>query len=332
MIDAAVSDFFRHPPDLQHCLRELIAQVPCGRVTTCGDLARALGNIAASRWIGKFLRGHPHDQDCNCHRVVLSDGELGGYVTGDVSVKARLLRREGVLFDEHRVELTASRFDAFTSDEPLEQLARQQTALLQRLSVRDEHHPPALVAGVDVSYAGEEGVAAYTLVDLANGELLWTNMLRRRVAFPYITSYLAYRELPLLLELLDVARREDRLADIVLVDGSGVLHPRGAGVASQLGIVADVPTIGVTKKLLCGRVDLERMAPGETRPITIDERQVGVAIRHRPKSPRPLFVSPGHRVSVATAEAVTRRLLLGRSLPEPIYWADRLSRREAKAL
>jgi deoxyribonuclease V len=227
--------------------------------------------------------------------------------------------------------LPTARFDQFETARPLEALSRQQSALLQRLSVRDEPQPPALVAGVDVSYAGDEGVAAYALLDLAAGELLWTTLLRRRVTFPYITSYLAYRELPLLLELLDVAGREDRRADVVMVDGSGILHPRGAGVASQLGIVADVPTIGVTKKLLCGRVDLTDMAPGESRPITIDQRQAGVAIRHRPKSPRPLFVSPGHRVSIKTADQVTRRLLLGRALPEPIYWADRLSRSAAKA-
>lgn len=325
-----MSDLFRHPPDLERALRRLIGQIPRGRAATCGALARALGDVAASRWIGKFLRDHRHDESCVCHRVVLAGGELGGYITGDVAAKAARLRAEGVAFAGERVDASTALFDAFRSDRPLERLARQQTALLERLCMEDEPQPAQLVGGVDVSYADDEGVAAYSLVALDSGERLWTTTLRRRVAFPYITSYLAYRELPLLLALLDVVRREDRLADVVLVDGSGILHPRGAGVASQLGIVADIPTIGVTKKLLCGRVDLKNMTPGEVRPITIDHRQAGVAIRHRPTSPRPLFVSPGHRISVDSATNITRRLLLGRALPEPIYWSDRLSRCEAR--
>jgi deoxyribonuclease V len=139
--------------------------------------------------------------------------------------------------------------------------------------------------------------------------------------------------MPLLLELLDLVRREGKLADVTLVDGSGIMHPRGAGIASQFGIVAGIPTIGVTKKRLHGRVELTGMRPGEMRSVIDDQgAPIGVAIRHRPKSPRPLFVSPGHRVCVTTAGEIVRKLLLGRNLPEPIYWADRFSRREAALL
>lgn len=324
-------DLFRHPPDLEHELRGLWRQVPRGRVTTCGTLAEALGDVVASRWIGKFLRDHLHGRDCPCHRVLLATGELGGYIGGDLAEKTRRLQRDGVTVVEGRVDLQAFGHAGFESSRPLALLAGQQQSLLARLRLEYDGPPPALIGGVDVSYAGDEGVAAYALVELAGGRLLWSTTIRRRVAFPYITSYLAYRELPLLLELLDAVRRQDRLADVLLVDGSGVLHPRGAGIAAQLGIVADVPTVGVTKKLLCGRVALDGMKPGEARSITVDGAAAGIAIRHRPKSPRPLFVSPGHRVTVELSGELVRNLLLGRNLPEPIYWADRLSRREAKS-
>ena len=74
------------------------------------------------------------------------------------------------------------------------------------------------------------------------------------VQFPYISSYLAFRELPLLVELLQAVAEERGIADVVMVDGSGVLHPRNAGIATMLGVLLDLPTIGVTKKRLVGTV------------------------------------------------------------------------------
>jgi deoxyribonuclease V len=328
-----MDELFRHPPDVQRELRDLMRQVPRGKATTCGALAEALGNVVASRWIGAFLREHNHTARCPCHRVVLISGELGGYFSGDVAEKARRLQQEGVTLVDGRVDLAACGHFQFESSRPLETLAVQQRSLLGRLRLEYDGPPPSLAAGVDVSYAGDEGVAAYALIELDTGKLLWSTTLRRRVTFPYISSYLAYRELPLLLELLDAARREDRLADVVLVDGSGILHPRGAGIASQLGIVGGVPTIGVTKKLLCGKVKLAGMRPREMRPVEgNDGRPIGFAVRHRPKSPRPLFISPGHGVSVAMSGDLVDKLLLGRNLPEPIYWADRLSRAECQVI
>ena len=116
------------------------------------------------------------------------------------------------------------------------------------------------------------------------------------------------------------------MAEIVLVDGSGILHHRHAGIASHLGVVASLPTIGVTKKLLCGRVDLSAMGPGESRPVVHEDQLIGAALRPTAGSLRPIFLSPGHRVDLAFCERLWRQLLTGRRLPEPIYWADRLSR------
>ena len=146
------------------------------------------------------------------------------------------------------------------------------------------------------------------------------------MAFPYITSYLAFRELPILLELVDEVRRAGRLAELVLVDGSGILHQRHAGIATHLGVVASLATIGVTKKLLCGDVELSGLGPQESRPVVFEDRVIGVALRPTAGSRRPIFISPGHRADVAFAEHVVRRMLFGRRLPEPLYWADRLSR------
>ena len=127
-------------------------------------------------------------------------------------------------------------------------------------------------------------------------------------------------------------RAAGQLAPLLLVDGSGILHHRHAGIASHLGVAAALPTIGVTKKLLCGQVDIEGMKPFESRPVLHQQRLIGMALRPTAGSRRPIFLSPGHRVDVPFAEQVVGRLLAGHRLPEPIYWADRLSRQAAGTL
>ncbi len=190
---------------------------------------------------------------------------------------------------------------------------------------------PRYVGGVDVSYCNpEEGVAAYALVETATGELVWSMTIRRAVPFPYITSYLTFRELPLLAALIEEVHAQKRLAAVVLVDGTGVLHPRRAGIASHLGVVAGMPTIGVTKKLLCGQVDIRGLQQLESRPVLMDEEPLGVAIRPASGSLRPLFISPGSGVDLASAERIVRAVLSGKRLPLPLYWADRFSRQCAR--
>jgi deoxyribonuclease V len=317
-------------PDLARRLRELIAQVPAGRVTTCGALAEALGNRIAARWVGQFTLEHDHTAGCPCHRVVRAEGLLGPYIDGGKKDKARRLSAEGVQVHRDAVDLKRYGFNGFVSDRPLEELRRVQEALPERVSLRPRRRIPKLVGGVDVSYPGAgEGVAAYALVETDSGRLVWSTTVRRRVVFPYITSYLAFRELPILLELLEVVRTAGRLSQVLLVDGSGILHQRHAGVATHLGVAASLPTVGVTKKLLCGQVELEGMQPDESRPVVYEGRLIGVALRTSRRSRRPIFISPGHLVDVAFAQRLVRRLLAGRRLPEPLHWADRLSRKEA---
>lgn len=278
------------------------------------------------------MRRHEHRPDCCCHRVVLADGKLGGYVGNDLEAKCRQLIAEGVTIEGERVDLSAFKFSEFATTSPLATLTAQQHDLVREIQLSSAGNPIKQIGGVDVSYVDpREGVAAYTLIDAATAELVWSTTIRRPVLFPYITSYLAYRELPILLELIDVVRTQQRLADIVLVDGSGIMHPRGAGVASQLGIVAAIRTVGVTKKHLFGNVSIKDMEPGERRMVIHEQQPIGAAIRRRSKSKRPLFVSPGHRSTLAEAIECVESMLQEHNLPEPIYWADRLSRQAARS-
>jgi deoxyribonuclease V len=319
-------DLFRNPPDLAKQLENLLAQVPAGRVTTYGALAEALGNVIAARWVAQYV-SQEELRLPGAHRVIRADGlvgELAGAPAGD---KARRLAAEGIEVRQGRADVERLLFDRFRGSRPLAKLARLQEQVVRRVSLRGPRKLPELVAGVDVSYpASDQGVAAYALVEVQSGRLVWSTTLRRTVRFPYITSYLAFREMPVLLDVLDAARTARRLAKVVLVDGSGILHQRHAGIASSLGVTAGVATIGVTKTLLCGQVDLVGMEPLESRPVVHEGRRIGAALRATARSRRPIFLSPGHRVSLDFAETLVRRLLCGHRLPEPLYWADRLSR------
>jgi len=318
-------------PDLAACLRGLWNQIPRGQVTTYGDLADALGDRIAARWVGQFAMHHEHDDACPCHRIVRADGGLGNYITGNAEEKSQRLKTEGIAVQGGTVPLARHRFACLKSSKPLIPLRRAQESLADRVSLRPPNKVPKSVAGVDVSYGSNgDGVAAYVLVEPASGDVPWKTIVRRRVCFPYITSYLSFRELPLLVDLLDEVDRQARGADVLLVDGSGMLHHRHAGIATHLGVLRGQPTIGVTKKLLRGSVDLEGIQPMQSRPVRLDGEPAGVALRPTAGSRRPIFVSPGHRMDVATAEQIVRGLLRGRRLPEPLWLADRLSRQAAR--
>jgi deoxyribonuclease V len=320
-------------PDLPRDLTRLLARVPSGCVTTYGQLATALGDVVAARWCAEHLLAHPHDTSCLCHRVVRRNGEVGLYGAGGVTEKVRRLRREGIVLRRGKVDLI-NRTAALPSlaHAPLARLRNQQTDILARWNSTPLPHVPRWIAGVDVSYISPaRGVAAYVLIDSQTGSVAFRRILERPVRFPYISSYLTFRELPLLLELLDQALTESARPDVILVDGTGILHPRHAGIATHLGILTDIPTVGVTKTLLCGSPLGEICHAAEFVPIQHRDQHLGWAVRPRETSVHTLYVSPGHRVNLNGTRAAISAMLLGRRLPEPLYWADRLSRQAARA-
>ena len=300
---------FSPVPDLAACLDKLLGQVPRGRVTTCGDLAEALGNRIAARWIGHVALHHPHTAACVCHRILRAGGEIGPYIGGTLRTKTGRLEAAKESWSTTRWSISRSSASMVSSATvPWSGCAQSRSGSGKKSRCGRAAAIPQQIGGVNVAYPSPETAqAAYALTDTATGGLIWSTTIRRRVTFPYISTYLGFREIPIYLELLLKVRAAGRLAEVLLVDGSGVLHHAHAGVASHLGVVAALPTVGVTKKLLCGHVDIEGMGPGESRPIEYEDRLVGVALRPTAGSRRPIFVSPGHRVQ--------RRLLRGSSPP-----------------
>lgn len=338
-------------PDLVEELKSLLRQVPGGRVTTYGRIASALGSVLAAKWVASWIIAEPWGNDVPCHRVVRVDGSIGEYRTRSAIEQTRALIAEGVEFEGDRVDLERFGFDLFECSAPLKQLAAWQSTLAQQISLKasasvrrfldaatrdprspTRHAKPCCVGGVDVSYVTPtRAVAAYVLVDLQSGELVWSTTREQQIDFPYISGFLALRELPALLPLLDEAREAGKLADIIIVDGHGTLHPRRMGIASHLGVVTGLSTIGVGKTLSLGEVDLKGIGAGESRSIIHEGQTVGTALRPA-GGQKPVFFSPGHRIDLVAANAVVGRLSQQYRLPAPTYWADRISREAARKI
>jgi deoxyribonuclease V len=319
-------------PDLPAELQRLLEQIPAGRVSTYGDLARALGDVSAARWVGEYLREHPHEENCGCHRVVRKGGEVGLFVTGDPQEKIARLEAEGIAIDGDRAVLAGTLHTEFYCDGPLATLRELQQRLPERVEICPLEHEARTIGGIDVSYVSpREGVAAYVRVDAKTHELLWSTTVRGPVTFPYIPGYLTFRELPLFVHLFDEVRRARQEAPVTLVDGNGILHPRRAGSASAVGVAVGTPTIGISKKLLCGRVEVEGLSIGEPREVIHDEQRIGVAMQAGPGN-RPFFASPGHRIDLPDAIALVQQVLGSGRLPVPIALADRISREEAQRI
>jgi deoxyribonuclease V len=321
-------------PDLIAELKRLLSQVPAGRVTTYGDLADALGLRTAARWVGEFLREHDHAPACACHRVVRKGGELGLYLRDRTPAeKTARLEQEGVEIEDGAVsnfeELV---FRDFQTSKPLARLIEIQHELAERVSEEPLAAMPPIVAGFDVSYAADgAAVGGCAVVETETGRLIWSTTERVAASLPYIPSLLTFREMPALLALSKKARRQFPDLRLFFVDGNGILHPRGAGVATCFGVLVDVPTLGVAKSQLCGQLEKELPPIEGCRPISVKGKIAG-AVFQRSRQAHRLYVSPGQRIDLAGSLRAVQRLDFGHRLPEPLYWADRLSRAEAKSV
>ena len=317
-------------PDLAAELWALLEQIPRGSVTTYGRLARALGSRQAAVWVGEFMLDHAHRDDCACHRVVRHNGALGRYITGNTSDKAEALLQESVEVRNGCVDLKSFLFDSFQTNSPLVHLIEIQNEIPQNVRLMPFPKTPEIAAGVDVSYTSSgSAVGACVLIETATGEMLHSVTVQKEIVFPYISGFLAFREIPVLLDLFNQVKAEHGPLELILVDGNGILHHRRAGIATHLGVLLDRPTIGIGKTLHCGRVDLDEMTPDEPRPVSNQNEVIGMAVKATASS-RPIFVSPGHRITISDSVRIAGQLFRGHRLPEPIYLADKLSREVAR--
>eukprot|EP00760_Papus_ankaliazontas_P028498 PhM_4_TR3747/c0_g1_i2/m.19099/K21813/ENDOV; endonuclease V len=218
-----------------------------------------------------------------------------------------------------------------------------QCDIAKRVVLKDEFTMEQLkvVGGTDISFVKESNTAVACVVALSfpDMQLIDSEMLTVELEVPYISGYLAFREVNPLLEAmkrLQTRLPREQWPQCWVVDGNGVLHPRQAGLASHFGVLGDCCAVGVAKKLL--HIDglgddlvasaLESVPHGVPAPLCCgaDRKPVGHVSLFGNACKNPVFISPGHRISFSLAAEVVRRCALSR-VPEPTRVADRLSRR-----
>lgn len=198
-----------------------------------------------------------------------------------------------------------------------------QRALAGEVIADDRVGEVATVAGVDVGFeqGGSVTRAAVAVLSLPELTPVASAVTRRPTSFPYVPGLLSFREIPAVLDALD---RLDDLPDLILCDGQGLAHPRRFGLACHLGVLTDLPTIGVAKSRLLGEHGPLPARRGAWVPLEDRGEVVGAVLRSR-EGVKPLYVSIGHRISLVAAIRFTMACLTRFKLPETTRRAHRLA-------
>ncbi|MHC1593489.1 MAG: endonuclease V [Methermicoccaceae archaeon] len=175
------------------------------------------------------------------------------------------------------------------------------------------------VGGVDCAYTQNKTVAACVVLDASTREVVGRAYAVMPTEYPYVPTFFSFREGR---ACASAIRSLDVLPDVLFVDGAGVNHPRRAGLASHLGVLLDMPTIGITKKVLCGKAEMPT-AVGDTKPLVYENEVVGNLLLTRDGC-RPIVVAAGHRMTHEGALTACLKMLDGHKLPAPIRLADAL--------
>jgi len=203
-------------------------------------------------------------------------------------------------------------------------------ALQRQLSERVKEAKPAgriaTVAGIDVGFRGDTAIAAVMMLTYPGLETVSAATACRRSSFPYIPGLLSFREGPVLMEAIDKLSRKP---DLLIFDGQGLAHPRRLGIASHIGILTGIPSIGCAKSRLCGTYRMPGTEKGSYSPLADGKDIIGTVLRTR-RNVRPVFVSVGHLIDLASCIRFVLSCCTKYRLPEPTRLAHHLAAR-AKA-
>ncbi|NGZ77625.1 deoxyribonuclease V [Saccharibacillus alkalitolerans] len=203
-----------------------------------------------------------------------------------------------------------------------------QLELAAKISLRDpEPFDVRRIAGIDVAYDKDDDrlVAAVVVLDADTLDVVETAAAWGSPSFPYVPGLFSFRELPPVLEAFG---RLKTAPDLIVCDGQGIAHPRRFGLASHLGLLLGIPSIGCGKTRLIGEYDEPAAERGSASPLLADGGELVGHVLRTQTGVKPVFVSPGHLISPDTACHWVLKLAPRYRLPETTRQADQLVRRE----
>jgi deoxyribonuclease V len=202
----------------------------------------------------------------------------------------------------------------------IEQWKATQRNLHERLIVQPLGELPRFVAGADAAFSADKRTifAAAVVYDRIEKRIIEVGHAVQEEDIPYVPGFLSFREGPAVLEAIRKLKHE---FGVICFDGQGIAHPRRCGLATHLAVTLDRPGVGVAKSRLIGTYKEPGSKAGATSPLMDKGEQIGVVLRTQ-DGVRPLFISVGHRVDLASAKELVLACCTRYRLPEPTRQAD----------
>ena len=204
-----------------------------------------------------------------------------------------------------------------------------QNELALQVVLEDRLGEVQYVAGVDMAINEEHEMArgAVVLLSYPDMEIVEKHVYEEPIRMPYVPGLLSFREAP---AVLGAFRQLRQKPDLVMVDGQGIAHPRRLGIGAHVGLWLGIPTIGCAKSILSGHYDKDALGEeaGAWVPLIYKKETIGAVVRTRTRV-NPLFISPGHLISIETSVRYVLACGKGYRLPEPTRQADKLSKDNA---
>jgi deoxyribonuclease V len=199
---------------------------------------------------------------------------------------------------------------------------RVQIELSKKVRIQPLQKDLSNIAAVDAAFYGESVIAVASLFAYPSLLHIADAVAREKVRFPYVPGFLSFREGH---AFISAIRKLKQTPDVIIVDGQGIAHPLGCGIASHIGVLLDLPTIGCAKSRLIGEYSEPGPEKGQWSPLIYEKEEVGAVLRTR-GNVRPVFVSPGHLVDLCSSVAIVLQSLTQYRIPEPLRRADYLTK------
>lgn len=201
------------------------------------------------------------------------------------------------------------------NDTSITEATEIQNQLRNSISLITETKSITTIAGGDISHNKDTDIvyAGIVVLSYPQMQLLSYSLVISKTIFPYVPGYLGFREVPALLEAWEQLPQKPEL---MILDGQGITHPRRMGIASHFGVLTDHPAIGCAKNMLYGNYKPLGLDKFSTSPIIGHNEHVGYAVRTK-SNVKPVYISPGHKVSVEDSLEFIKACILKHRIPEP---------------
>jgi deoxyribonuclease V len=212
----------------------------------------------------------------------------------------------------------------------IKQAKKIQKELSSQVSLDNEGLNPRYIAGTDISSSrhGNMGTASVVILRFPELDIIETQTAEGELGFPYIPGFLSFREVPL---VIDAFQKLSIKPDLIIADGQGIAHPRRFGLASHIGILLDIPSIGCAKSRLCGQHEPVSTKAGSFIDLFDNDEIIGAVVRTK-DNVKPVYVSIGHRIDQVSAIQWVIKCCQGYRLPEPCRLAHILAGKKSSAI